>query len=149
MGSTARVALKQMLVHGAQSEAPNKAGSQGTSSIRNQKTQDQGALKGTNPRGQTEPKLRLSLIFADFCRFSPFLENEAFGKRRFSQRTADFRRKLQKTAGTRRKPQIGGCRLRFVPFISAPLQDSQRDLEHCSVGLTLPLSGNLFICNLF
>ena len=32
----------------------------------------QGALKGTNLRGQTEPKRRFSLIFADFCRFSPF-----------------------------------------------------------------------------
>ena len=33
---------------------------------------DQGALKGTNLRGQTEPKCRFSQIFADFCRFSPF-----------------------------------------------------------------------------
>ena len=32
----------------------------------------QGALKGTNLRGQTEPTRRFSLIFADFCRFSPF-----------------------------------------------------------------------------
>ena len=32
----------------------------------------QGALKGTNLRGQTEPKRRFSQIFADFCRFSPF-----------------------------------------------------------------------------
>ena len=33
---------------------------------------NQGALKGTNLRGQTEPKRGLSQIFADFCRFSPF-----------------------------------------------------------------------------
>ena len=79
---------------------------------------NQGALKGTNLRGQTEPKRRFSLIFADSRRF---LENEAFGKRRFSQETADFRRNPQKTAGTCRKPQIGGCPLRFVP-LSAPLK---------------------------
>ena len=36
------------------------------------KIRTQGALKGTNLRGQTEPKRRFSLIFADFCRFSPF-----------------------------------------------------------------------------
>ena len=76
----------------------------------------QGALKGTNLRGQTEAKRRFSLIFADS---RLFLENEAFGKRRFSQKTADFRRKPQKTAGTRRKPQIGVCPLRFVPLSAA------------------------------
>ena len=74
----------------------------------------QGALKGTNLRGQTEPKRRFSLIFAD-SRLFP--ENKAFGKRRFSQKTADFRRETaEKTAGTRRKPQIGVCPLRFVPL---------------------------------
>ena len=82
--------------------------------------QSQGALKGTNLRGQTEPKRRFSLIFADS---RLFLENKAFGKRRFSQKTADFRRKPQKIAGTRRKPRIGVCPLRFVPF-SAALQRS-------------------------
>ena len=76
----------------------------------------QGALKGTNLRGQTEPKRRFSQIFADSRRF---LENEAFGKSRFSQETADFRRKPQKTAGTRSKPQIGVCPLRFVPLSAA------------------------------
>ena len=79
----------------------------------------QGALKGTNLRGQTEPKRRFSLIFAD-SRLFP--ENKAFGKRRFSQKTADFRREPQKTAGTRRKPQIAVCPLRFVPFSAALLR---------------------------
>ena len=37
----------------------------------------------------------------------------------FSQKTADFRRKPQKTAGTRSKPQIGVCPLRFVPSSAA------------------------------
>ena len=69
--------------------------------------------KGTN-RAQTQ-------IFADSRRFSLFPRNKAFGKRRFSQKTADFRRNPQKTAGTRRKPQIGVCPLRFVP-LSAALQ---------------------------
>ena len=59
--------------------------------------------KGTNLRGQTEPKRRFSQILADFCRFSQiFLENKAFGKRRFSQKTADFRRIF---AENRRNPQ--------------------------------------------
>ena len=79
-------------------------------------TSSQGALKGTNIRGQTEPKRRFSLIFAD-SRLS--LENKAIEKRRFSQKTADFRRKPQKTAGTRRKLQIGVCPLRFVPLSAA------------------------------
>ena len=83
---------------------------------------NQGALKGTNLRGQTEPKRRFSLIFADSCLF---LENKAFGKHRFSQKTADFRRFSQKTAGTRRKPLIGVRPLRFVP-LSAALSQSLR-----------------------
>ena len=76
----------------------------------------QGALKGTNLRGQTEPKRRFSLIFADS---RLFLENDAFGQRRLSQKTADFRRKPQENAGTRRKPQIGVCPLRLVPLSAA------------------------------
>ena len=48
-------------------------------------------------------------VFADFCRFSLFLGIIAFRRRRFSQETADFRRKPQKTADFRRN--------RFVPFI--------------------------------
>ena len=71
-----------------------------------------GALRGTNLRGQTKPKRRFlqrfSLIFGRFSCL--FLENKAFEK------TADFRREPQKTAGTRRKPQIGVCPLRFVPL---------------------------------
>ena len=47
-------------------------------------------------------------LLADFCRFSLFLGIIAFGRRRFSQETADFRRKLQKTADFYRN--------RFVPF---------------------------------
>ena len=49
----------------------------------------QAALKGTILRGQTEPKRRFSLIFADS---RLLLENKAVGKRRFSQKTADLRR---------------------------------------------------------
>ena len=62
----------------------------------------QGVLKGTNLRGQTEPKRRSSLSFADS---RLFLENKAFGEtqifaenRRFSQETAENSRNLQKTA---------------------------------------------------
>ena len=72
---------------------------------------------GTNLRGQTECKRRFTQIFADLLADSRLLlENKAFGKRRFSQKTADFRRNPQKAAGTRRKPQIGVCPLRFVPL---------------------------------
>ena len=83
----------------------------------------QGALKGTNLRGQTEPKRRFSMIFADS---RLFLENKAFGQRRFSQKTADFRRKPQKTGGTRRKPQIGVFPLRFAldTCLNSPLFSS-------------------------
>ena len=63
--------------------------------------EDQGALKGTNLRGQTEPKRRFSLILADS---RLFLENKAFGN-------AD-RRKPQETAENRR--------LAFVPLGSSP-----------------------------
>ena len=69
-----------------------------------------GALKGTNLRGQTQPKRRFSQIFADFCRFSPspgkqsIWETQIFAEnRRFSQETA----------------QIGVCPLRFVPLSAA------------------------------
>ena len=48
-------------------------------------------------------------LFADFRRFSlilPFsLENKAFGKRRFSQKTTDFRRNPQKTADCWHSPK--------------------------------------------
>ena len=94
----------------------------GAKCTRTHKAQNRDALKGTNLRGQTEPKRRSSQMFADS---RLFLGNEAFGKRRFSQKTAGFRRKPQKTAGTRRKPQIGVCPLRFVP-LSAALQKSQK-----------------------
>ena len=84
-------------------------------------------VRGTNLRGQTEPKRRFSLIFADSRLF--LLENEASGKRRFSQKTADFRRKPQKTAGTRRKPQIGVCPLGFVPSSAALTEGDFRDRD--------------------
>ena len=61
----------------------------------------QGALKGTNLRGQTEPKRRFSLIFAD-SRLFP--ENKTFGKRIISQNIANFRRTPQKTADWRLSP---------------------------------------------
>ena len=77
----------------------------------------QSALNGTTLRGQIEPKRRSSQIFADSCRF---LESKAFAKRRFSQKTANFLRKPQKTAGTRRRPQIGVRPLWFVPSSAAP-----------------------------
>ena len=49
-------------------------------------------------RGRTQrDKPRFSLIFADSCLF---LENKAYGKRRFSQKAADFCREAQKTART-------------------------------------------------
>ena len=72
----------------------------------------QGALKGTNLRGQTEPKRRFSQIFADS---RLFLENKAFGKRRFSQKTLIF-------AGNRRKPKepAENRRLACVPLGSSP-----------------------------
>ena len=54
---------------------------------------------GTNLRGQTEPKRRFSLIFADS---RLFLGNKAFGKHRFSQETAVF---SQETAENRRNPK--------------------------------------------
>ena len=75
----------------------------------------QGARKGTNLRlrGQTEPKHRFSLIFADFCRFSPFprkqsiWETQIFAENRwFSQDTAENRRNPQKTADWRLCPLV-------------------------------------------
>ena len=63
--------------------------------------------------------MRFLLIFADFCRFSPFPRKRSIWEtqvsaenRRFSQGTADFRRNLQKT-------EIGVCPLRFVPLSAA------------------------------
>ena len=64
-----------------------------------------GALKGTNPRGQTEYVRRFSLFFADS---RLFLENKSVWEprsfadnRRFSQETADLRRNPLKTADWR------------------------------------------------
>ena len=64
-------------------------------------------LNGTN-RAELAVFRRFSLIFADFCGFSLSLGIIALRRRRFSQKTADFRRKPQKTADF--------CRNRFVPF---------------------------------
>ena len=64
----------------------------------------QGVLKGTNLRGQTEPKRSFSLIFADLCRFAfprkqRVWEMQTFAEnRRYSQESAENRRNLQKPA---------------------------------------------------
>ena len=60
--------------------------------------------------GQTEIFADFSLIFADS---RLFLENKAFGKRRFSQKTADFSQDF------RRKPQdpAENRSLAFVPLV--------------------------------
>ena len=69
-------------------------------------------LRGRTRRGQTEPKRRFSLIFADS---RLLLETKHLGFTDFRRKPADFRRKPQRTAGTRRKPLIGVCPLGFVP----------------------------------
>ena len=67
-------------------------------------------------RAQNADFRREPQIFAD----SPLLlEIEAFGGRRFSQKTADFRRKPKIFAENRRKAQIGLRHLRCVTFSSA------------------------------
>ena len=67
-----------------------------------------GNCKGQATRDKRSQVRSFSQIFADFCRFSLFLGSAAFGRRRSSQKTADFRRKPQETADFRRNP--------FVPF---------------------------------
>ena len=60
----------------------------------------QGALKGTNLRGQTEPFRRfsqISLLFWQILAFSKKIVNKAFGKRRFPEKRLIF-------AGNSRKP---------------------------------------------
>ena len=79
---------------------------------------NQGALKGTNLRGQTEPKCRFSQIFADS---RIFLENNAFGKRRFSKIFADFCRRPQKPAENRGLAFVP-LGPRFVPLSAAPIK---------------------------
>ena len=79
-------------------------------------SENQGALKGTNPRGQTEPRRRVSQIFAHFCRFWPFPRKRSIWE---TQIFAENRRFSQKTARNRRKPQIGVCPLRFAPLINS------------------------------
>ena len=78
--------------------------------------ESQGALKGTNLRGQTEPKMQ---IFADTRRFSPFPRKQSIWEtlifarnRRFSQEPAENHRKPQKNAENRR--------LAFVPLGLSP-----------------------------
>ena len=73
----------------------------------------QGALKGTNLRGQNRAQTQ---IFADSRRFSLIF---AFSWKTEYLGNVDFRRKPQKTAGARRKPQIGVCPFRFVPLCAA------------------------------
>ena len=53
---------------------------------------------------------------AAFCRFSPFLRKQSIWE---TQIFAENRRFSQKTADFRRKPQIGVCPLRFVPLSAA------------------------------
>ena len=73
----------------------------------------QGALKGTNLRGQTEPKRKFLLISADFGRFSssPRIKTKHLGN-------ADFHRKPQIFAGKRRfsREPAENRRLAFVPL---------------------------------
>ena len=71
----------------------------------------QGALKGTNLRGQTEPKHK---IFADFCRLA-FPRKQSIRETQISQKTTES----QIFVGNRRKTQIGVCFLRFVPLSAA------------------------------
>ena len=59
-----------------------------------------------------EPKRRFLQIFAPNKKKRSIWEM-------LSQKTADFCRKSQKTAGTPRRPQIGVCLLRFVPLRAA------------------------------
>ena len=82
---------------------------------------ESGRVKGTNLSRQT--------IFAD-SRLS--YKNKAFGKRRFSQKTADFRRKPQIFAETRRKLQIGV----LSPWVS-PLQHGPKENNPCTFGAYL------------
>ena len=61
---------------------------------------NQGSLKGTIPlRGQTEPKRRFALIFADYHRF---LENSIWETQIF----AENRRNAQQTADWRLSPSV-------------------------------------------
>ena len=93
----------------------------------------QGALKGTNLRGQTEPKCRFSLIFAEFADSADF-----------RRKTADVGRKPQKTAGTRRKLQIGICPLKRAldTQIAVLLSTTGFDLSlGCGIPKTLHVCG--------
>ena len=75
----------------------------------------QGALEGTNPKGQTEPKRRFSLIFVDSRRFLEEKKKKHLGN-------ADFRRKPQIFAENRRELQepAENRRLAFVPSGLSP-----------------------------
>ena len=96
-----------------------------------------GRTYGDKPSPNADSR-RFSLIFAD-SRLFP--ENEAFGKRRFSQKTADSRRKPQKPAGTRRKPQIGVCPLRFVPLSAALISELWTKKAFCGGDQGFPSKG--------
>ena len=73
----------------------------------------QGALKGTKPKGTNRTETQILADFSLTLAFSYRKQfNKAFGKRRFAQKTADFRRKPQETADW-------GLSLRFVPSSAA------------------------------
>ena len=78
----------------------------------------QGAPKGRQQKGETEPRTH---IFADFCRFSLIFGSLCKSR---DLGVADFRRKPQIFAGNRRNPQIfaetGFSRL-LSPFWRAPI----------------------------
>ena len=109
---------------GHQIEVKRSQGTSSTPSPSYCSNENQGALKGTNLRGQTEPKRSFSQIMSDFFsfRFSPFPGKKALGKRRSAQKTADLRRKPQIFAGNRRKPQepAENRRLAFAPLGLSP-----------------------------
>ena len=88
-------------------------------------------LRGQTYEDEPSPNADFRRFLLTFAVFSLLLENKALGKRRFSRKTADFRGKPQIFSGTRRKPQIGVCPLRFAPLsvaLVAPNYCSEKNL---------------------
>ena len=83
----------------------------------------EGALYSTFPPPPKSPDTFCPPPFATsfFCRFWPFPKKRSIWKTQIfaKKKKTDFRRKPQKNAGTRRKPQIGVCPLWFVPLSAA------------------------------
>ena len=122
-------------------QASEEASAQSKETLRNI---GQGALKGTNLRGQTEPKRRFSLIFADFCRFLSFPRKQSIWE---TQIFAENRRFSQKTAENRRNPQIGVCPLRFVPLSAALIGPKSLHLRtRICIAQNLCKTGSLAMC---